>query len=104
MKPPQHFTQIIEHKLYDVATATLLAGDDYWDGHNFERRGRNMFLYQTPKGAYFTLTLTKWTDEQDELIPIEQDEAIELYERSLTEHRVEYSEAFPKVVLGNANA
>ena len=102
MKPPEHFTRILDHKRYDVASATLLAGDDYWDGHNFERRGRNTFLYQTSKGAYFTVTLTKWPDEQDDLIPIEQDEAVELFERSLTEHRVHYSEAFPGVIVEDA--
>jgi len=85
-----------------VSTATLIAGDDYWDGHNFERRGRNTFLYQTPKGVYFTVTLTKWPDEQDDLTPIEQDEAISLYEMRLTEHRLKFSDAFPNVVVEEA--
>ncbi len=40
MKAPRKFACIIDRKRYDVETATLLAGDDYWDGHNMERHGR----------------------------------------------------------------
>jgi hypothetical protein len=36
------------------------------------------------------------------LIPIEQDEAIQLYERSLTEHRLKYSAAIPGVIVEEA--
>ena len=102
MNPPENFERIIERKKYSVATATLLAGDDFWDGHNHERGGRQCFLYRTPKGAYFQVNLTCWQGEQDTLIPIDQDFAIELYEGSLTEHRVEYSEAFPGVTVEDA--
>ena len=77
MKPPTKFSKIIERKRYDVETATLIAGDDYWDGHNFERHGRNTFLYRTPNGAYFEVTLTQWQGERDTLIAISQDESIE---------------------------
>ena len=97
MNPPDNFEKIIERKKYSTATATLIAGDDYWDGHNFERQGRQCFLYRTPKGAYFQVNLTCWQGERDTLIPIAQGEAIELFEGQLTEHRVEYSEAFPGV-------
>ena len=102
MKPPEKFTRIVGRKRYSVATATLIAGDDYWDGHNFERHGRNTFLYRTPKGAYFTVTLTQWQGEQDHLSPITQDEAIQLYETSLTEHELPYTEAFPGVNVEDA--
>ena len=85
-----------------MSTATLIAGDDYFDGHSYERRGRNTFLYQIPNGPYFTIVLTKWPDEHDELNPIEQDEAIALYEKSLTEHRLSLGEAFPSKVVKEA--
>lgn len=39
MNSPDKFTRIIDRKRYSVETATLLAGDDYWDGHNYERHG-----------------------------------------------------------------
>lgn len=101
MKPPKDFTRIVDRKRYSVATAELLAGDDYWDGHNFERRGRNTFLYRTKKGAYFQVNLTQWQGEQDTLEPLTQEEAIELFE-SLTEHRVDYEDAFPNVTVEDA--
>jgi len=53
-----------------VSTATLLAGDDWWDGHNWERQGRNTCLYRTPRGAYFTVTFSQWQGEGDRLDPV----------------------------------
>jgi hypothetical protein len=102
MKAPQNFTRIIDRKKYSTETATLIADDVYWDGHNMERHGRNTFLYRTPNGAFFTVTLTEWQGEKDSLTPVTQGEAIELYEGSLSEHHVEYSEAFPDVKVEDA--
>lgn len=102
MHPAKDFTRIIDRKRYSVATAELLAGNDFWDGHNFERRGRNTFLYRTPKGAYFVVTLSQWQGEQDTLEPVDLAEAIRLFEGELTEHRVEYAEAFPNVTIEDA--
>lgn len=101
MKPPSEFEKIVDRKRYSVKTATLLAGNDHWDGHNFERSGRNTFLYRTPRGAYFQVILTQWQGERDSLIPLTQDEAIELYE-NLAEKRVEYQDAFPGVDVQDA--
>ena len=39
MKPIE-MTAIIDGKRYGTLGATLIAGNDYWDGHNFERSGR----------------------------------------------------------------
>lgn len=102
MRPPKDMTRIVDRTRYSVATADLLAGDDFWDGHNFERRGRNTFLYRTPKGAYFKVTLTQWQGESDDLTPVTLEEAIELYERQLTEHYAEYADAFPGVEVEEA--
>ena len=101
MKAPS-MTRIVDRKKYSTKTATLLAADDYWDGHNFERHGRNTFLYRTPKGAYFTATVTMWQGEQDSLEPVTLDEAISLYEGSLTEHYESYTDAFPTVDVEEA--
>jgi hypothetical protein len=102
MKEPTEFSRIVGKKRYNVKTATLIASDAYWDGHNWERSGRNTFLYRTPIGAYFTVNLTCWQGEQDTLLPIPLEEAIELYEGDLSEHEVKYSEAFPGVKVEDA--
>ena len=102
MHAPKSFTRIVDKKRYSVETAELVAGDDYWDGHNFERGGTNMFLYKTKKGAWFTVVLTQWEGKSDRLTPISEDEAIRLYESILSEHEIPYEEAFPKVTITNA--
>ena len=94
--------RIIEGKRYRTETATLLADDVYWDGHNMERGGRNTFLFRTPRGAYFTVTVTMWQGEHDTLTPLDEAEAIRLYEEALPEHYVAYSEAFPNVTVEEA--
>ena len=102
MKPPENFTRIINRTRYNVATAALIASDAYWDGHNFERSGRNSFLYRTPKGNFFFVYLTCWQGERDTLEPATQDEAIEAYEGNLSEHDVSYTVAFPNVTIADA--
>jgi hypothetical protein len=102
MNAPKKFEKIVKSKRYSVESATLLAHDAYWDGNNFERSGRNMFLYMTPNGAYFTVALTQWQGEQDMLTPISREEAVELYEGPLSEHEVEYAEAFPWATIQDA--
>jgi len=102
VKPYTDFTKIVDRKRYSVKAATLIAGNDYWDGHNFERRGSNTWLYKTPAGAFFTVTRTQWQGEQDDLSPVTEDRAIELYESTLSEHRVDYETAFPNVEIVNA--
>jgi len=102
MNPPEKFTRIIDRKKYSVETSTLIGHDAFWDGHNWERHGRNTFLYRTPGGNYFTVTLTQWQGERDHLEPISQDEAIHLYENALSEHEVPYSKAFPGVEIEDA--
>jgi hypothetical protein len=99
---PKKMTRIVNKKKYSTQAAALIASDEYWDGSNWERSGRNQFLYRTPNGNYFTVNLTQWQGEQDTLTPITQEEAIELFEGSLTEHHVNYSEAFPGVEVTEA--
>lgn len=102
MQVPDNFEKIIDRKRYSTETSTLLAGDDWWDGNNFERQGRQCFLYRTPNGAYFTVNLTQWQGEQDTLLPCTLEEAVLLYENELTCHSVSYQEAFPDVVIEEA--
>ncbi|MFZ5910399.1 MAG: hypothetical protein ACOYYU_10325 [Chloroflexota bacterium] len=93
---PKNMTRIVGRTKYSTETATLLASDEYWDGSNWERHGRNQFLYRTPGGSYFEVNLTQWQGERDTLTPLSQDEAIALYE-SLQEQIVPFEQAFPGV-------
>lgn len=99
---PKKMTKIVNRKKYDTETATLIASNEYWDGSNWERGGRNQFLYRTPKGAYFTVNLTQWQGERNTLTPVSLEEAISLFEGPLTEHEVKYAEAFPGVKVEDA--
>jgi hypothetical protein len=85
--------QIINGKEYDTDTATLLASNRFWDGSNFERNGRNTYLYKTPNGRYFTHHTTQWQGERNTIEAIEVDEAKALYEE-LPEHESGYEQAF----------
>ena len=98
---PVSMTEIISRKRYSTDTATLIAGNDHWDGHNYERHGRQAFLYRTPRGGYFAVHLTQWQGEQDRIEPLSVDEAVTLWE-SLTERRVDFSEAVPGVKIVEA--
>jgi|ERR1700690_4258720 len=102
MQEPKDFVRIVNKKRYSVKSATLIASDCYWDGHNFERNGTNTWLYKTAKGAYFTVTLSQWQGAQDTLEPVSQAQAIEMFEDYLSEHEVSYKEAFPDVVVVDA--
>jgi hypothetical protein len=87
-------TQVIRGKRYNTQTATLIAHNRYWDGHNHERGGTNLYLYKTPRGAYFTARFSMWQgDDRWRLDPIEPEDAYELY-HNLHEHEVEEDEAF----------
>jgi len=97
MRPPENMIRIIDRKRYNTSTATLIADDVYRDGHDTERGGTNSFLYRSPKGAYFVVTLTQWQGSQDTLRPISRNEAIDLWEGPLSEHYMDFEEAFPSI-------
>ena len=99
---PRAMNVVIDRKRYSTETATLIADNAYWDGHNFERHGRNTFLYRTPRGGYFALHLTQWERERDSLEPLTLDEAISLYEDLADTDAVEFAEAFPSVEVQEA--
>lgn len=87
--------QVINGLLYDTETAVLLAHDCYWDGQGWDRRGRNVYLYRTPKGRYFVYRTTRWQGEMSHIEPLTEKEARSLYE-ALPVHEVDYQEAFGK--------
>ncbi|HHW15084.1 MAG TPA: hypothetical protein GXX28_09150 [Firmicutes bacterium] len=99
---PIEMTEVHEGRRYDTRKATLIASDAYWDGHNWERRGRNRFLYRTPRGRYFVQHRTQWQGERDRLEPVSQNQALALWENELPEHEVTFEEAFPGVQIEEA--
>lgn len=109
MHAPKVFTRIVHGFRYSVETATLLAHDSFWDGHNFERNGTNSFLYRAKNGAYFLVELTQWQGSSDSLTPISIDQAIAMYTGIendptcyLCIHEVEYEIAFPDATILDA--
>jgi len=94
--------QIIGGKRYNTETATLIAGDDYWDGHNYERRNTNCFLFRSPNGSYFSQHRSQWQGADDGALTAHtQDEAMRLYEQ-LREKRLPFEAAFPGVKVVDA--
>jgi len=88
--------RIIDGKTYNTEKATLVASNSYWDGSNWDRHGRNMYLYQTPKGNFFLHRVTRWQGERDTLESISPEEARGRYE-SLPEVEIEYETVFGQV-------
>ncbi len=95
---------VIDRTVYDTRTATLLADDAWWDGHNFERHGRNTFLYRAKNGAFFVVHCTCWEGEHDSLEPLTGPEAEALYETlAQSDHEaLPFEQAFPGVQLQEA--
>lgn len=85
--------QIIDGRSYDTDKAKLVASDRYWDGSNYERDGRNKYLYKTLKGNFFLHYTTLWQEERDLLEAISKDQAKQYFE-DLPEHELEYELAF----------
>lgn len=86
--------QIIDGLKYDTETAIEIASDFYWDGHNYERQGRNKHLYKTQNGRFFLMHTTLFEGERDYIEPIDKEQAKYEYEHFLPEHDVEWEEAF----------
>ncbi len=98
---PKGMRAVIGGIRYDTDKAEVIAHDCYWDGHNWERHGRNTYLYKTPNGRYFAVYLTMWEGERDRIEPLPVAEALELYEQ-LPEKVMEFEEAFPDEVVEEA--
>lgn len=98
MRPSETMERIVNRVRYRVRESELLAHDCYWDGSNWERHGRNTFLYRTPNGRYFVVYLTMWQGERNTIKPLTPGEAYELYEL-LPEKETPAEEAFPGVLI-----
>lgn len=96
-------TRVVDGLRYNTDTATIIASDAYWDGHNWERRGTNQFLMRTPKGRFFVHSRSQWQGADDGAIePVSVDEAINLYTHELREHEMPFEDAFPDVEIDEA--
>jgi len=104
MHPPKDLERVVNQTRYSVAKSTLIAGNDYWDGQNWERNGRNSFLYKTPGGKFFTVDLSQWQGEDySTLEPVSKDDAIEFFESCRDDcQRIKFEEAFPDVKIKDA--
>ena len=85
--------QIINGLKYDTKVADLVASDRYWDGHSYDRDGRNTYLYKTQNGRYFLLHTSNWQGERDHIEPVGLIDAKHYYEK-MPEHNMSYTEAF----------
>lgn len=85
--------QIIDRKLYDTDKSKLVASDRYWDGSNFERHGRNTYLYKTQNGRFFAYHTTQWQGERNYIEALNDEQAKSLYEE-LPDHDLEFAVAF----------
>jgi hypothetical protein len=85
--------RVVNGLVYDTEKAILIAHDRFWDGHNWERRGRNAFLYKTPGGRFFLYRTSMWQGETSYIEPVTVAEAKEWYE-ALPCQEVPYEEAF----------
>lgn len=85
--------QIVNGLRYDTDKAEKIASDDYWDGSNHDRNGRNIYLHKTAKGNFFIHKTTRWQGERDSIEPVTVEEAKGYYE-ILPEHEVDYPAAF----------
>ena len=87
---------VIGGLLYDTKKAVLLASNRFWDGHNYERSGRNTFLYKTKNGRYFAFQSTRWQGERDGIAALSKDDAKTMYEE-LPEREKDYEFAFGEI-------
>lgn len=85
--------EVHDGMLYDIDTAVQIASDRFWDGRNWERNGRNTYLFKTSNGRFFLRHITQWQSEGNYLEPINLDDAKRYFE-SLPERYESWEEAF----------
>jgi len=98
---PQNMIWVAAGKRYRTDTATLIAHDEYWNGHHFEQNGRNTFLFRTPNGNFFAQYQTLLPGEINKITPLETNEALRLYQ-SLHRKEVPFRVVFPCITEGDA--
>jgi len=95
---------IIKGVRYRTSDAFLLAHDGRYcpTTNTCDFPGRfSRFLFRGRQGHFFELYLADWRDARDRILPVNQEEAIALYQ----DHRVKvltFAEAFPGVTVQEA--
>jgi hypothetical protein len=90
---PRKIEAVVDKLKYTTEGAELLASDAFFDGRNWERQGRNTFLYRTKKGRYFIVKQTTIRGEWDKLEPLEEGDAMTLYS-TLPTKEIPFESAF----------
>ena len=98
---PQSLTLVVDGKRYRTDTATLLAHDEYWNGHTYEQDGCNTFLFRTPNGNYFAQYQTLLPVITGKVVPLDQSEAMSLY-HTLYRKELPFAVAFPCIKVTDA--
>jgi hypothetical protein len=86
---------------YRTDKATLIAHDEYWNGHSWEQGGCNTFLFRTPNGNFFAQYQTLLPVQTGRIVPSKVDEAVSLY-YSLYKKEVPFVVAFPGAKVRDA--
>jgi hypothetical protein len=63
--------------------------------------GQHTFLFRTPKGNFFAQYQSSLSSELDRIVPLDQGEALSLYER-LPRKEAPFEEAFPGIDIEDA--
>ena len=98
---PTRMQRIIKGRRYRTDAAALIAHDAFHDGRNYERNGRNTFLFRTQRGNYFAQHQTRREGEQDHLEALQPEDALTLFD-SLLVKTVPLETAFPGVEIIDA--
>lgn len=98
---PRRMNWVIDGRRYRTDKATLLAHDAYWNNHNWEQNGRNVFLFRTPNGNFFAQHQSVLPGESDSIKPLTTDEAVDLY-NSLMVKEVPFVVGFPCTAVKDA--
>jgi len=83
----------IDGKLYNSATADMVAHGFFRDGSEQDPLGRIQILYKTKRGDFFIFYESRWEDEIDCIEAVSEDDAHAFYE-SLILQAMNYDEAF----------
>ncbi len=126
---PRSMTVVIGGKRYQTETATLLASGPsgkervgqtgagpepilevrlggvelgaFMLRGNWERFGWHAFLFRAPKGNYFVQHQSSLPGERDQLVAVDQSDAMSLYQKLLNQE-VSFEEAIPGVEIEDA--
>ncbi len=85
--------RIIAGKLYNTATADMVAHGFLVGGSEDDPLGRIQILYKTKRGDFFIFYESRWEDEIDCIEAVSEDEAHAFY-GSLILQAMDYDEAF----------